>query len=78
MTTTDLVWSASLFDANAHYDCQVVRVADEGRLTIHLRGDHIDHLLHVEKVNVDRADASKWQNHCETVIHDPDLRSVAP
>ena len=74
--TTDLIWSDSRFDCNAHYDCTVVRNGDDGRLSITLRGAYVDHLLHAERVNVDRADASKWRSHCETVIHDPDLRSV--
>lgn len=77
MTMTDLVWSDTLLDCNARYQCNVVRVGDDGRLTITLLGN-VDHVLHVERVNVDRADASKWRNHCETVIHDPDLRSVDP
>jgi flavin reductase (DIM6/NTAB) family NADH-FMN oxidoreductase RutF len=74
---TDLVWSDTLLDCNARYECTVVRVGDDGRLTITLLGN-VDHVLHHERVNVDRADASKWRSHCETVIHDPDLRSVDP
>lgn len=77
MTMTDLVWADTLLDCNARYECKVTRVGDDGQLTITLLGG-VDYLLHRERVNVDRADADKWRTHCETVVHDPDLRSIAP
>jgi len=69
---TDVVWAER---CDHIYHCQVARDGDRGRLTITLIG-MVDHVLHREAVPCDRADIDKWQKRCETVISNPDLRSI--
>lgn len=72
--STATVWRQTRYDSGL-YDCQVVRDGNTGRLTVTLLGA-VDHLLHEEPVNCERADTDKWRIRCEQVINKPDLRNI--
>jgi hypothetical protein len=70
----DTVWNETRIDSG-RYECAVVRDGDKGLLSITLLGS-INHLLHEEHVKIDRADTDLWRKRCETVISNPDLRTI--
>jgi hypothetical protein len=72
--TLNTVWQQTRYDSGL-YICAVVRDGDSGRLTITLDGN-IPHLLHEEKVKVERTDTDNWRRRCEAVINNPDLRTI--
>jgi len=73
--TLDTVWNQVRYDSGL-YDCKVVRDGDHGKLTVTLVGVTINHLIHEEPVKCDRADTDKWRTRCQTVISNPDLRTI--
>lgn len=69
---TDTVWAQTRYDSGV-YDCTVVRDGEHGVLTVTLVGN-VNHVLHRERVQCDRADCDKWRTRAEAVINNPDLR----